>query len=174
MRVLITSRFVLGVILACLLATPICGQEPAAKSPAARTAGILELGGQKIAFPHAIAYQAPWFDKQCTVVLFTDKPVDTKKLAAAVKKGFDGHEFFLLEFRNHITLRFFEEGSPVSVNLGARNFSSSISSDKAVKSETTITAEGVQGQVQMPKPEDFAGQKYRFEATFDLQWLKLE
>ena len=88
--------------------------------------GTMQLGAKTFKLEHVVAYKSKVFDEEMTNLFFSDKPIDVKKLQAALQKG-DGSDDGFVTFQTHVKVTFDNDGKPAYCNAYGDNNSVSVS-----------------------------------------------
>jgi len=96
-----------------------------------QAAGTISIGGKTFKLEHVVAYTSKVFDEDMTNLMFSDKPIDVKKLQAALQKG-DGKDDSFVTFQTQVKVTFDKEGKPAFCNAYGENNSVSVSGPRLV------------------------------------------
>lgn len=138
------------------------------KNPAAKADAKckLTIDGKTYDLKSALAYESTKFDKKRTVIYLSEKPLDTAKLKASLKKKGNDEGFFA--FAPHIHLVFDENGQLFQLALYARGANIILQGDPNIKAEATISDGVAKGMAKSVKPD----KDYEFAATFEVMLTK--
>jgi hypothetical protein len=134
--------------------------------------GTLTLGAKKYTLSNVIAYVNPHSFGKETVVILTEKPLDTTKLKQSFKKRGDDDDFF--PNVDHMKLRFSEADKGQLTQFAFNGGGGAIirQGDKNMKAEATFkdgTAKGSAGTIKTDKVRDM---KFEFDVAFEVKLMK--
>jgi hypothetical protein len=138
-----------------------------ADAPKLANAGKLTIGGRTYPLNNVTAYATKRSDDPMTTIVLSSKPLNMAKLNAALAKD-AADDYF--EFTPQVKLQIDADDNLSSVYLFADGFNVSGNSD--VEGDVVIEDGRARGTARSTKAGDFAGRKYEFEASFDLNVLK--
>jgi len=157
---------------ATVMRDPLAGDKDLFADEKIETVATVLYAGKKYALKHAAAYQKEEFEQLATVIMFCDKPIPLEKLRRAIAKE-DLSLFDVFEFEIPTYFEMTLTGDYTSITCFVEGASLNLTSDE-IKA-TAVTRNGrVRGKVQLPKPKEFFGKPFRFDAAFDLELLRAE
>lgn len=161
-----------ALVTAGLLALVAAGKAGGKKDePKTEAKGTLTLGDNTYKLARALAYEITRSNRKETVVILSEKPLDTAKLKQSLKKNGTDEGFF--PFDSHVKLLFDEKGSLSQTAIYADGANIIGSGDDNIKSAATIKDGMAKGKAGMEKPGKFFKMSYRFEVAFDVAVIQL-
>lgn len=141
-------------------------------APKAEARGTLTLGEKKYTLANALAYVNPHSFGKETVVILTEKPLDSAKLKQSFKKR--GNDGDFLPNVDHIKLIFSEDDKGKLTQFAFQGGGGAIirQGDRNIKGEATYkdgTAKGSAGTIKADKVRD---KTFEFEVAFDVKLTK--
>ncbi|MCI0379506.1 MAG: hypothetical protein L0215_18005 [Gemmataceae bacterium] len=134
--------------------------------------GTLTLGDKTIKLASALAYENKSSNRKETVVILSEKPLDTAKLKQSFKKNGNDDDFNPSE--THVKLTFDDrdrgELSQLTISAGGGVFLRS--GDRNIKVAATIKDGVAKGKAFMQKADKFREKPITFEVTFDVKLTK--
>lgn len=135
--------------------------------------GTLTLAEKKYEFAHAIAYEntGPFKMKE-TVVILTEKPLDTAKLKASFKKNGNDDDFF--PNADHIKLVFAENDKGKLTQLAIQSGGGAVirQGDKNIRAEATVKDGSVKGTAGTVKADKVRDKLFEFDVEFEIVLIK--
>ena len=135
--------------------------------------GTLTLGEKKYALAHAIAYEntGPFKMKE-TVVILTEKPLDTSKLKASFKKNGNDEDFY--PAADHIKLIFGENDKGKLTQLAIQAGGGAVirQGDKNIRAEATVKDGSVKGTAGTVKADKVRDKLFEFDVEFEIVLIK--
>lgn len=139
----------------------------------AEAKGTLTLGEKKYVLAHALAYEntGPFKMKE-TVVILTEKPLDTAKLTASFKKK--GNDDDSYPNADHIKLVFAENDKGKLTQLAIQAGGGAIirQGDKNIRAEAAIKGGIVKGTSGTIKADKVRDKLFEFEVEFEIVLIK--
>jgi hypothetical protein len=137
-----------------------------AGEPRTEAKGSLTLGDKNYKFTRAIAYETTRGQKKQTVVVLSEKALDTAKLKQSLARKGTDEDFF--PFDAHLKLRFDDKGSLVQSAIYADGANIIGIEDDNVKVAATIKDGAAKGTAKMEKPDTFFKKSFQFDVAFDV------
>jgi len=151
----------LALVIAGLLVGVGQGGEPKSKAK-----GTLTLAGTTYRLTSALAYEQTVFRKKETVVLLSEKPIDTAKLMQSLKKNGNDDDFFPVDV--HVKLSLDGAGQLLQIHVYAGGANIIRSGDPNILTKATIQGATAKGTAGMKKADTFRDKPFEFEAEFDV------
>ena len=144
----------------------------AEEQPKAEAKGTLTLGGKKYRIASALAYVNPHSFGKETVVILTEKPLDTAKLEQSFKKNGNDEDFF--PFADHIKLTFREDDRGKLTQFAFNGGGGAIirQGDKNIRGELAVKDGAARGSAGTIKPDKLRDKPFEFDVTFDVKLTK--
>src|SRR5262245_2512181 len=136
----------------------------AVSARADETKGSLTVDSKKYTLASAVAYNKKISGKTRTVVYLTEKPPDTTKLKASLKKNGNDDDFFV--FEPHVELIFDDKGALFQTVLYAEGKTVNEIGSDDIKGSAKLADDKVNGKGNTEKPIMAFGGSMAFEATF--------
>ena len=133
------------------------------------TAGNLVVNNKTMKLANFVAYQTKSSDEIQTVIFFSEKPINTAKLKAALAK--DGSDSDYFDFSSQVKVTIDKNDKISFLNLYADG--ASISQNTGLVGDVIVEDGRARGTVKLDKEIDFAGKKINFDLTFDLDVIPL-
>jgi hypothetical protein len=127
--------------------------------------GTITLGEKTYKLSHVLAYETTRSNKKLTVVVVSEKAIDTAKLKQSFAKTGSDEDFFL--FDAHVKFRFDDKGAMTQSGVYAEGANIIDSGDDNIKSAVAIKDGRAKGKVGMAKPGTFFKKSYQFDVSFD-------
>jgi hypothetical protein len=140
-----------------------------AGGPKNEAKGSLTLGDKTYKFTSALAYEVTRSKAKQTVVVLSEKPLDTAKLKQSLAKKGTDEDFF--PFDAHIRLRFDDKGGLVQSAIYAEGANILGSGDDNLKANVTVKDGVATGRAGMTKPDTFFKKSYQFDVTYSATLL---
>ena len=138
-------------------------------TPKPEAKGALTIGDKTHTFENALAYETKKGTNRRTVVILTEKPLDTAKLKLSFEKNGNDEDFFARV--PHVKLSFDDRGGLVQTSIYADGGNIGRSGDPNVKATATIKDGSAKGKAGMLKPDEAFGKVFTFEVTFDVKLM---
>ena len=139
--------------------------------PKSEATGALTMGDNTYKLAKVLAYEMTRSNRKETVVILSEKPLDTAKLKQSLKKNGTDDDFFPLGA--HVKLRFDDKGALAQTAIYADGANIIGSGDDNIKATATIKDGTAKGKAGMDKPAKFFKMSYRFQVTFDVAVIQL-
>lgn len=137
--------------------------------PKAKVKGTLTLDGTTYRLTSAIAYEQTVFKKKETVILLSEKAVNTTKLMQSLKKNGNDDDFFPTEV--HMKLNIDGAGALLQLSVHAGGANIIRSGDRNVVTKATLQGGTAKGAVSMKNADTFRDKPFTFEAEFEVPIL---
>jgi hypothetical protein len=138
----------------------------------AEAKGTLTLGEKKYTLASALAYVNPHSFGKETVIILTEKPLDTAKLKQSFKKRGNDDDFFPIV--DHIKLTFREDDKGQLSQFAFNGGGGAIirQGDKNIKGEATFKDDAAKGSAGTIKADKVRDKTFEFEVAFDVKLMK--
>ena len=133
------------------------------------TAGNLVVNNKTMKLANFVAYQVKGTYGNETVILFSDKPINTAKLKEALAK--DGTDSGYFDFSSQVKVTIDKNDKFSFLNLYADG--ASINQNTGLVGDAIVEDGRARGTVKLGEEIDFAGKKINFDLTFDLDVIPL-
>src|SRR5262245_6508882 len=155
---------------ACATLLSVVAVARADEKPGAEVKGTLVMGGNTYKLANALAYETKIGSHQRTVVILSEKPLDTAKLKQSFKKNGNDEDFFASG--PHVQLILDDKGGLAQIAIHAAGDNVNLIGDDNIKCDATLKEGRAKGSAGTKKPgKSFSG-AYTFEATFDVKLTK--
>jgi hypothetical protein len=140
--------------------------------PKAAAKGTLTLGEKKYTLAHAIAYVNPHSFGKETIIILTEKPLDTAKLTQSFKKKGNDDDFF--PFEDHIKLTFREDDKGQITQFAFNGGGGAVirQGDKNIKGEAAVKDGSAKGKAGTIKADKVRDKTFEFDLAFDVKLTK--
>ncbi len=162
MKLFVVASITTG-LLSLVAAGVAVGQNDAPKTEAK---GTLTLGDKTYKLSRALAYEMTRSKKKQTVVVLSEKALDTVKLKQSLAKKGNDEDFF--PFDAHVKLRFDDKGALLQTAIYADGANIIGSGDDNIKVNATIENGTAKGKAGMVKPDTFFKKSYQFDVEFEV------
>lgn len=132
--------------------------------------GTLTLGEKTYKFASALAYETTISKKKRTVVILSEKPLNTAKLKESFKKNGNDQDFF--SFDPNVKLLFDEKQAFLQLVIFADGANINLVGDDNIKATATFKDGTAKGKAGTVKPGKSFNSTYQFEVTFDVKLMK--
>jgi hypothetical protein len=137
-----------------------------AGEPKSKVKGTLTLDGTTYRLTSALAYEQTVFGKKETVVLLSEKPIDTTKLMQSLKKNGNDDDFFPTQVYVKLSLDGMGELLQLHVHAGGANILRS--GDRNILAKATFQNATAKGSARMKKADTFRDKPFDFDAEFEV------
>lgn len=140
--------------------------------PKEKASGTLTLDNQTFKFTSVLAYENTVRNNKETVIILSEKPLDTAKLKESFKKNGNDDDFY--PTATHVKLTFDERDRGELSQLTIQSDGGVIirSGDKNITATATIKDDAVKGKAGMLKPDKTGKKNFTLEASFDVKMWK--
>ena len=133
--------------------------------------GSLTLNGTTYKLASALAYEQTVFRKKETVVILSEKRLDTAKLKQSLQKNGNDDDFF--PTAPHVKLAFDQAGELLQLSIHGGGANIIRSGDPNVKTTVTLKDGAAKGTAGTQKPDTFRNQPLQFDVTFEVDVIPL-
>lgn len=137
--------------------------------PKSKAKGTLTLDGTAYRLTSALAYEQTVFKKKETVVILSEKPIDTTKLVQSLKKNGNDDDFNPFDVYVKLSLDGAGELLQLHVHCGGANIIRS--GDRNVVTKATIQGATAKGTAGMKKADTFRDKPFEFDVEFEVAVL---
>lgn len=128
--------------------------------------GTLTIGTETYKLANVVGYKMKLFDEPMTKIVLSEKPLNMKKLKAALgKEAIDNY----FEFTPQVQLTIDADDDVKSLFIWADNVS--LSGNDNLDGDIVIEDGRARGTGRLAEPGEFMDRKYRFEVSFDVDIL---
>ena len=138
--------------------------------PKTEAKGSLTLGDKTYKLTQGLAYEVTRFKKKQTVVVLSEKVLDTTKLKQSLAKKGNDESFF--PFEAHVKLIFDDKGALVQSGIYADGANIISGGDDNLKITAAIKDGVAKGKAGMVKPDTFFKKTFTFDVEFDVAVLQ--
>jgi len=152
---------------ACAALLSFAGIARAEEKHGAEVKGTLVMGGNTYKLANALAYETKIGSHQRTVVILSEKSLDTAKLKQSFKKNGNDEDFFASG--PHVKLILDDKGGLAQIALYAEGDNVNLIGDDNIKCNATLKEGIAKGAAGTKKPAKSFSGAYTFDATFDVK-----
>ena len=137
-----------------------------AGEPKSKAKGTLTLDGTTYRLANALAYEQTVFNKKETVVLLSEKPIDTAKLVQSLKKNSNDDDFNPVV--PYVKLSLDGAGQLLQLHVYAGGANIIRSGDRNVVTKATIQGGMAKGTAGMKNADTFRDKPFSFDSEFEV------
>jgi hypothetical protein len=141
------------------------------KLPKLQTSGEISFDKTKHPLKHAVAYRVIEDNKAMPVIVFSEEPIDTKKLKEKLSSGEEVWLSDLFGFKMPACVQVRLQKDYTSVSAYVEGASLNISSSDAFQTDFKVIGPRLRGTIHQREKKDFFDKEYQIDGTFDVEMI---